>query len=303
MAGCRDCDTAPRFAVARWTTSGEPDEAFSGDGIASAGFGAGVAAVAFGVAIDASDRVVAAGNASDGGTAMAVARFLSNGTLDEGFSGDGRKTVGFAGGSSFASAVAVLPSGKILVGGSVAGADAGFALVRLTDAGAVDPSFGTEGRVTTLFGAGDAEATAMAVRSDGRIILAGVVRASSGDRVAIARYTADGQPDDTLDDDGRLVSGLGLGTNVETSGLVADGNRIVVSGTLPGDGQAWFVARFTGAGVLDTSYNGTGVATVGIGGSGTAHAMALTPDGKYVVVGGSGDAGGGTVMTAAQFVP
>ena len=77
----------------------------------------------------------------------------------------------------------------------------------------------------------------MAIRSDGKIILAGIVQAAGGDRVGIARYTADGQPDDSLDGDGKLISGLGLGgTNVETSGVVADGDNIVVSGTLPGDG-------------------------------------------------------------------
>jgi hypothetical protein len=52
----------------------------------------------------------------------------ASGALDRGFSGDGRQTTDFGGGSDGASGMVLQPDGKIVVAGSSSGGD--FALAR-----------------------------------------------------------------------------------------------------------------------------------------------------------------------------
>jgi uncharacterized delta-60 repeat protein len=119
----------------------------------------------------------------------AVARFDPDGSLDAGF-GDGGKvftSLRAADEASFGRAVALQPDGKILLAGGV-GNLSGFALARYEPDGSLDPAFGVDGKLVTLFKAGNAyrwaEAYAVAVQPDGKIVAAG----TSTDGFALARY-------------------------------------------------------------------------------------------------------------------
>src|SRR5205823_6295267 len=81
-----------------------------------------------------------------------AARYNPDGTPDTTFSHDGKLTLDF-GNNAEANAVAVLPNNDIVVAGFAAQPTSGldYALVRYTDAGKLDPSFGTGGIVTTDF--------------------------------------------------------------------------------------------------------------------------------------------------------
>jgi hypothetical protein len=64
-----------------------------------------------------------------------------------------------------------------------------FALVRLEPDGSPDPTFGTNGVVTTDFGVGGSEEIlAIAIQPDGRIVAVGSSSSSAGRRFAVARY-------------------------------------------------------------------------------------------------------------------
>ena len=64
-----------------------------------------------------------------------------------------------------------------------------FALARYNPDGSLDDSFGTGGRVLTDFGSSaDDEARAVALQSDGKIVVAGVASVSGGNDFATARY-------------------------------------------------------------------------------------------------------------------
>ncbi|HEX4625585.1 MAG TPA: hypothetical protein VH231_14110, partial [Solirubrobacteraceae bacterium] len=73
-----------RFAIARLTTQGTPDGTFGDEGIASIKVGVAVNAL-FALAVQPDGKIVAAGTADpgSGNTSFAVARFLSDGTLDQ----------------------------------------------------------------------------------------------------------------------------------------------------------------------------------------------------------------------------
>ncbi|MGB7156750.1 MAG: RHS repeat-associated core domain-containing protein, partial [Tepidisphaeraceae bacterium] len=116
------------LVAARVLADGTLDTSFSGDGLAHADFGPG-ADEGEDLMIDANGKIVFGGTA-DADTAMAVARFNTDGTLDTGFDSDGKVRIDFAGGTTFenAEAMTLQADGKIVIAGRV-GSD--FAVARL----------------------------------------------------------------------------------------------------------------------------------------------------------------------------
>jgi hypothetical protein len=119
--------------------------------------------------------------------------------------GDVRMATGFRPGcTAQAGAVAINPSGGIVAAGGACGATVhhGFALARYTPSGALDPSFGAGGKVTTNFEANQADYAAdLAIAPSGDIVAVGAVGAAysgdgpasgAGDAFALARYTRAG---------------------------------------------------------------------------------------------------------------
>jgi uncharacterized delta-60 repeat protein len=118
------------FGLARYNPNGSLDTSFSGDGKQTTDFLFGAGDAAKDVAIQANGRIVAVGFASGGATGydFALARYNSDGSLDPGFSGDGRKRTSFsAGGFDSANGMALQGDGRIVAVGTGNGE---FALAR-----------------------------------------------------------------------------------------------------------------------------------------------------------------------------
>ena len=102
------------------------------------------------------------------GNDFLVMRYNTNGTLDTSFSGDGIQVTDFSGFYDGASAVALQPDGKIVVGGHASTAtgtsDTDHAVARYNADGSLDTSFGVGGKVT-IDQAGNSE-QALAVTVD-----------------------------------------------------------------------------------------------------------------------------------------
>jgi uncharacterized delta-60 repeat protein len=86
---------------------------------------------------------------------------------------------------NFANAVALQPDGKIV---AVGHSSADFAVVRYKPDGSLDASFGSGGQVTTPVN-GFSEAHAVAIQSDGKIVVAGDTNG-----FGVARYIGAGPP-------------------------------------------------------------------------------------------------------------
>jgi uncharacterized delta-60 repeat protein len=141
-------DIGNDFFVAVRKADGTPETAWSGDGWATAAFDLGGRGDDFAerIAVDPLGRVVAAGPASDGvDNHFAVARFTAAGILDNGWSGDGRQTIGvdLGGGNLQFGGMAVDRFSRVVLAG-VASTGSGYRLVvvRLTAAGVLDSTFG-----------------------------------------------------------------------------------------------------------------------------------------------------------------
>src|SRR5262245_24061675 len=132
-----------------------------------------------------SDRAYAAALQSDGKIILAgsrnahtvsdfaLARFHTDGSLDGSFGNNGRVITDMGGGSDTVFDVAVQPDGKIVaVGAGTSQGRNAFAVARYQPSGSPDPSFGTDGRVTTSILTGST-AFAVLVLPDGKLIVAG----------------------------------------------------------------------------------------------------------------------------------
>ena len=293
------------FVVARYNANGTLDTTFSGDGSVVTDFGGSGTDSANAVAIQSDGKIVVAGNAGLASNArVGVARYNANGTLDNTFSGDGRFTMEFVGPSAGGAAhgLALQADGRIVIVGS-SGID--FAVARLNSNGTLDTTFGPQstGIVTADFGGGNESATAVAVLSDGRIVVAGVTTVADRRVFAWDYFTSTGFQNfvgPTTDSTGAPINGarhtsFGGGTNASPTSIViqADGKVVLVGDAtfasgIPGAIDRFMaIARYNVDGTMDTTFSGDGLRGVdfGAGISSFASGVAVQADEKIVVVG------------------
>jgi uncharacterized delta-60 repeat protein len=198
------------------------------------------------------------------------------GQLDPSF-GIGGKVVTSIGPNSWAAALALQPDGKLVAFGSaLVGTDYRWALARYTPSGALDPSFGQGGEVTTpISGVGEA----VALQPDGKILVTG----GSGTGLGLARYLPDGSPDPSFGSGGAVVSSFP--GSAYALALEPDG-KIVVGGS---DYMftSFALARFLPDGAVDTGFGNGGEVTTRldpIWGS-QVTSLAVQTDGRIVAAG------------------
>jgi uncharacterized delta-60 repeat protein len=207
------------------------------------------------------------------------------GDLDSTFgSPAGRARVDF-GGDELGQAVAVQPDAKIVVAGaSDVGGSQDFALARLGPSGSLDTSFASGGRALLDFGGNDGVG-AIALQADGKILVAGGGNAAPNvANFALARFDANGSPDGSFGQAGKVTVDFGGADNATGVALQPDG-KIVVGGFSLGGNSNFALARLAPNGSLDPSFGQGGRTTVDFGGSDAGQALALQPDGKIVVAG------------------
>jgi uncharacterized delta-60 repeat protein len=144
------------------------------------------------VAIEGDGKVVAVGDAGGpAGQDFALALYTPNGSLDTGFSGDGKRRTDFGfGADDRANGVALQTDGKIVAVGLAGGGSTGndFALARYTPNGSLDTTFSGGGKRRTNFGGLD-QAGGVALQADGKIVAAGGgVGTDLTSDFALARY-------------------------------------------------------------------------------------------------------------------
>lgn len=284
----------PQVLVAKFDSSGKLDPNFGKKGLfisslpdADGPFGANA------IAKDAQGRLVVAGGY--GQESMLVMRLTATGQLDTTFGRGGLTTILVGG---VANSMALQKDGRILLGGTN-GTPLGKPMVvaRLAPNGAVDPSFGTDGKTQILFwdpnriaGAG---LSGLATTPNGQIVGSGHldhIGAHGEGSAGVFRLTSTG----------RLDPGYGNGGGVDVEFPNPDGSlaswypsamtlspngRATVTGDgLFGPGNAILTARLTAAGALDPSFGPAG-------------------DGRLVIPGASGfsDTTGGAAELGGVF--
>jgi uncharacterized delta-60 repeat protein len=159
-------------------------------------------------------------------------------------------------------------------------------------AGALDLTFGGDGKVLTNSTPGSEYAGDLAIQADGKVV-AGGFSVRLGGRIAVHRYNADGSLDLSFGGDGKVFTNLSPGRDWVGGMEVQPDGKIVVAGRSGGLGGMIALARYNPNGTLDTTFSGNGwVATNFTTGDEFAFGMALQADGKIVATGRAGRAGG-----------
>jgi uncharacterized delta-60 repeat protein len=239
-------------------------------------------------------KIVAAGYFSDGPDVtyphdLLLARYHRDGSLDSSFGAGGSVTSHFINNGPLDSlALALQSNGKIVVAGTHIQTSSDFGLARFNSDGSLDASFGTGGYVATDFG--DLEqAFAVAIQTDGKIIVGGLARgASTGGDFALARYNSDGSLDAGFGTGGKVMTDF-HGYDDKTSALA-----ILSSGKIIAAGQSndvatnfdFALAQYNPDGSLDSGF-GTGgkVVTNFYNAIDEVHALVIQGDGKIVTAG------------------
>src|SRR5262245_17168653 len=234
------------FAVARLNADGSLDTTFNDIAAATISNGDGKLTIDFGaddrcraMVINVDGKIVLAGSQDNGFSNFAVARLTSAGAPDPDFGGGDGKVIETFGGKEYATAVAIqfqriIVAGYTDVGGTASNPN-DFAVACFDNTGTIDTSFDNDGWQTFDFGSDD-RANAVAVQTDGRIVLAGSWDGGFSD-FAVVRLTAAGAVDTGFSPDGTAgaanftFGGAGFGgAEFATSVAIQKDGKILVGG-------------------------------------------------------------------------
>lgn len=178
-----------------------------------------------------------------------------------------------------------------------------FALARYNPNGTLDNTFDGDGKLITPFVTAGNRASAVAIQSDGKIVVAGTAEdvGSTTNSIAVARYNINGSLDNTFDADGMLTTKIGSNNDSYGIGVALqnDGKIVVAGGARIGTGLDFALARFNTNGALDNTFDGDGKATLDFGGDDEATAMTLF--GTRIYVAGSTNVNGTIDFAVAAF--
>jgi uncharacterized delta-60 repeat protein len=261
------------------------DPTFDTDGISIIQFGASQDE-ATSIAVQADGKILLAGHSNN---SFALARFNTDGSLDNSFDTDGKVTTSFWGSNNICNAVAVQNDGKILVAGYTDNNDStgDFAIARFNTDGSLDNTFDTDGKVTTDFGGVNDNAWSMVIQSDGKIIVAGTWDNTVDRDFSIARYNTNGSLDTTFSLDGKVNTDLGGSDDYGRSVTIQNDGKIIMAGFKEYMGDHDFaLVRYNADGTLDNSFDTDGVVITAFGTYlSSAFSVTVQPDGKIVAAG------------------
>lgn len=286
--------TKDDFLLIRYNPDGSLDTSFGTTGIVTTDFFG-----SFDVSLDAQlqndGKIVVVGEVRTGtstGTDFGVARYNTDGTLDNTFGIGGLITTDFFSGSGHgdhANAIAIQADGKIVVVGGTTYllGERDFALARYNSDGTLDSSFGSGGKVTTDVGGFNEFAQDIVIQPDGKMI---VVGGGTGDFL-VARYNNDGSLDNSFGAGGIVTTDFFSAQDEALFVTVQPDGRIIAAGYVQATSTDWALARYNSDGSLDTSFGLAGKVTTDLS-AGTDFLEAgivLQTDGKIIAAGTSND--------------
>lgn len=222
----------------------------------------------------------------------------STGVLDSSFGTNGITMVDFFTRDDFAQAITFQADGKIVVAGTITDTINYFnnpSIVRFTENGIIDSTFGVNGVVTIPAIDIDNELTSIAVQADGKILAAGhyskVFTGAMDFDILVIRVDTNGVPDATFGNNGVVKTSINGGID-DSFGMELDSaQNIIVAGftTLPFTLTLDMVLlKYDSTGTLDPNFGTAGIVTFNNADEDVAYDVKIQPDNKIVVGGSSG---------------
>lgn len=206
------------------------------------------------------------------------------------------------------SSVQALADGTLLAS---ARSDTTLTLVRFSDQGTLDPTFGQGGVATFVLPSGmpvNTE-TSLALQSDGDVLLAGYRYPGGTADFSLTRYHPDGTLDTRFGTDGTVTVDVADGNDYGRAVTQQADGKLLIAGTSDrgdnevGDGNFNFsVVRLNADGSLDTSFGDGGKAIFDFeGGRDGVQTISVLDDGKILLTGAAYNAEGNAGFAALRL--
>lgn len=275
------------FALAQYNSNGVLDNTFGTDGITILNISSSDSH-AFASIIQSDGKIITVGYTNNTTSDVAVARFNSNGTLDMSYATNGIYSYD-SGGDDTAVTVSILPDDKIIIGCNFSN---DYGLLKLTNSGILDASFGTNGTVKTNLGGIDAT-RGMKLQSDGKILIVGTSsKKNNGDGdvydKAVIRYNSDGSLDTSFNSTGIVFTSFesgkddgGYAINIQSDG------KIIVNGASenPQGYDNIALVRYNTDGSIDSSFGTNGTTFTNYADDDASFTSLIQKDGKIIIAG------------------
>jgi len=261
------------------------------------------------VAQQVDGKLVAVGTIGIGSnhTAIVIVRFDSSGIVDSSFGNSGIAKIDWEPWTNFPAgrALKIQEDGKIIVVGTGSYDEqdqrTNFTVIRLNADGSLDPTFGTDGEVSTEISIWD-YANAITLQTDEKILVAGSAHnAASGESrsdFVIVRYNSDGSLDQSFGVNGMAITdvsglvGVGSGRNDAANAIaLSDRGEIVVVGhsDLASNIGAFAIVKYDSNGTLDSEFGSGGIVTHNFDSQdfprASANSVLIQPNGAIIVAG------------------
>ncbi|MFZ4057816.1 MAG: hypothetical protein ACOYKE_06740 [Ferruginibacter sp.] len=266
------------FAITKNALSGAFDNSLNGNGIIQSNFDPSNFDEGICIGLSAEGKIYAGGLVSTPYSLsfLGINKFTASGLPDNSFDTDGKLIWNINSSDDIVKDVVVQPDGKILAVGSTNKVLAvpatqytsqnGLAMARYKPNGTLDSTFGTNGIVQEYTISNSVSANAVALQSDGKIVITGQSKAGG---LGIARYNADGTIDNTFGTGGRTnILTIPIFTATDQMGpandiVILPSGKILVTGsagtiTLNQTQSNLVVIRFNADGTKDNTFGSSG---------------------------------------------
>lgn len=230
-------------------------------------------------------HVIASSQADLTMIASATVTVVPPGTVDLSFGNSGIVTTLISDTTNGAMAIAIQPDGKIVtVGQAIMKSTSDFVVVRYNEDGSLDNNFGNNGVVTTDLSGSDV-ATAVAIQTDGKIVVGGNSSNLTHNDFVLVRYNLDGNLDSTFGDGGKVMIPMGRNSGFASAVVIQKDGKILEAGSSFYSPQ-FVLVRYNSDGSLDTGFGVGGIVSTDLGPAyGGANCMAVQDDGKIILAG------------------
>lgn len=189
-----------------------------------------------------------------------------------------------------ANAIALRAGGKPIVVGNVTNAQSStsgtdFGIVAYNADGGLDLGFGSNGFASISFDAND-RANAVAVQTNGKILVAGKAANSSHYNLVVVRYNANGTLDNTFGIAGTAILEIDFFDSEATSIAYQTDGKILVTGLSHdqfNDGFFAILARFNANGTIDNTFGTNGMMDLPAGNDYYGKIIKIQQDSKILI--------------------
>ena len=272
---------------------GELDKTFGNGGRVNVGIG-GYFDVVKSMALQHDGKIVVVGYGKESLVSfkgLSMARYLQNGEMDYDFGNLGvihRVTKDLEG---EANSVAIQKDDKIVVTGysiSPTTNNEEITLVRFTENGNIDKSFGNKGLIVTEISSEKDVGESVVIQNDGKIVVVGTTDHKPNADIVLIRYNENGSLDYSFGFGGIVITDINSAMDIGKSLVIQSDGKLIVAGfTHVVNNFFMTLLRYDSYGELDPTFGNSGIVITDINGRRGKMDLVMQNDGKIILVGPS----------------